>query len=142
MFLAQGGGTADESGSDALLIGAAVLLPVLFTVIGARGRRRTDSANSGARAAAVAGVVIAVTVVATLLLADNLFLAAISQQPGRLAAFHASGASSMRAFVNAGLEGPIVFLLVFVPLVGALFGEFGDSIVRDRATTGLRPARR
>jgi lysylphosphatidylglycerol synthetase-like protein (DUF2156 family) len=113
------------------LAGFAVLA-MLFVVIGARARRRSDTTRAGPKGGAAAGIVIAVAVTVIFLVMNNLFLDIVSQQHDKRVAFAASGWSSMRAYLSVSqLEGGLLAIPVGA-VVGAALGFFGGVISRPQ----------
>jgi hypothetical protein len=106
------------------------ILFVLLAMIGVRGARLTVARYAGARAraGAMAGFVIGIAVLAMFLAVDNLFFSTISQQHDKIAAFAASGGSSMRTFVNVSLLEGAPILVPFLTAVGAILGHAASRV--------------
>lgn len=127
-------GGPNDSDSDpvnAIAITCAYLsIAVLLVVIGARAHRRANTPYAGAKAGAVAGFMIATLLIATFLIIDNLFFGIVSQQHDKVLAFAASGASSMRTFVNVSLLQGSAFFIPILTALGGVLGLLGGSGVR------------
>lgn len=108
------------------------MIAVLLVVIGLRARRRSDTAVAGAKAGAMAGLVISVALVVTFLLLDNMFFGTVSQRHDQLVAFTASHWSSQRAFVNVTLLVGAAALVPFLTAAGASLGFVGGQLARVR----------
>jgi hypothetical protein len=124
----------DESDNDpeylVQIYSAYVVLAGLFVLVGRRARRRSDAEWSGAVGGAAAGFVMAVGVMVVSLVIDNAFLAIVSQQHDKRVAFEASGASSMRAYLNLRtLLGAVVVIPAATFLAG-LLGLVGGTLPR------------
>jgi hypothetical protein len=113
-----------------LLMGAA------FMLIGARGARRSGTSGGGFRAGAAAGLVVACLGILEFLIVNNVFFSIISQQHDKLVAFHDSGATSMRAFVNQQLLAGAGFAIPAGTLVAGVLGWFGGTLGRRTRPLG------
>lgn len=122
----------DESDNDpeylVQIFAAYLLIAVVLTAIGARGRRRSDSQLAGLRAGAAAGFVIAIMVTFTYLVINNVFFSIVSQQHDKRVAFAASGWTSMRAFINVQTLGGIFVVVPMATAAGAVLGLLGGAL--------------
>jgi hypothetical protein len=112
-------------------LGLLALYAAAFVLIGARAELRTGTKWAGARAAAVAGFVVATLFVVTFYILFTVFYTTMIQQPGHQGATHAS--------LNGTVIGAAVFVPVVVTSIAALLGEFGGSFIvarRESRTTG------
>jgi hypothetical protein len=129
---------ADPEYVTQYLITLAVLAG-LFTLIGARARRRADATGrdgmlAGAKAGATAGAVIATMITLTFLAINNLFLDIVSRQHDKRVAFIASGWTSMRAYLTVTQLRGAVVLIPVLAVVGAVLGLLGATIFRRHAS--------
>jgi hypothetical protein len=111
------------------ILAAYALLGLLLVLIGAHGRSAASTPWAGARAGAVAGLVIVALTVAAFLVVDNVFLAVVSQQHDKVVMFASSHWSSMRAWVNVQLLGGAAFALPAAVVLGGLLGFLGGQLL-------------
>jgi len=117
--------------SQPIGLGLLALYAAAFVLIGARGQQRAGTKWAGARAAAVAGCVVAVLFVVTFAILFTVFYPTMIQQPGHLGATHAA--------LNGTLLGAALLVPALVTSVAALLGEFGGSfVVARRASRPIR----
>jgi hypothetical protein len=90
------------------------------------------SAFTGALTAAI----IAVLVLVTFVVIDNLFLDVVMQQPDKASGFRHSGLVSQRDYVNQGNRAAFVVVPVFAA-IGAGFGTLG-GLLRRLVSPGRR----
>ena len=112
------------------ILAAYLLMGAAFMLIGVRGARRSGTAGGGFRAGAAAGLIVACLGILEFLIVNNVFFSIVSQQHDKLVAFHASGATSMRAFVNRQLLAGAIFAIPAGTLVAGLLGWFGGTLGR------------
>jgi hypothetical protein len=124
----------DYPAKDAVSWATLGLLAVLFMLVGGHGQRQVGSAPTrdadagtvaGIIAGAVAGCVVAVMLVATFLIMDNLFFAVVVQQPYKT--------GMTRAALNATALTSTLFFLPVGTLLGAMLGGVGGAIFENRA---------
>jgi uncharacterized membrane protein YeiB len=88
----------------------------------------------------LAGAMIGALTVLTFAVVDNVWLAIVSQQQTKIDGFAASGAASMREYVNHTLIGPAVFLTLGLGVFGAAFGALGGLAGRAPSNRRLPSA--
>lgn len=110
------------------IFGALVLVGVLAARAGADPRGLV-------LAGLAAGLVIGFVTIATFIVVDNVWLEIVSQQPQKVQGFAASGATSMRSYINHGLIGPGVFFTLVFGGLGAMLSPIGGLMVRRHPTT-------
>jgi len=115
------------------LAAAYLIVTALLIAIGARGRRRSDRPWAGAKAGGVAGLVMILVVLVTIIVVDNAFFSIVSQQHDKRMAFAASGWSSMRAFVNFQILTGALVMTPVATVVGGLLGSLGGAVFRPRS---------
>lgn len=93
---------------------------------GVLARRATTRPGAPAVAGVVAGLVVAVFVMATFAVIDNAFLSVVSHQQGKIEGFYASGMTSMRDYINASLRATAPGVAVELAVAGALLGSLGS----------------
>ena len=118
----------DDDGPWVALGYVSVFLALAIT--GVLAARTGRGAWAVAAAGALAGVLIGVLTVGTFLVVDNVFLDIVAQQQTKIDGFAHSGATSMRAYINANLIGPGVVLPVFFGVAGAGFASFAGFLTR------------
>ena len=102
------------------------------------GLTRT-SGGSRAAVGAVAGSVFGVLFSATLVVVNNVFLQAVSQQQAKIDGFRESGMASMRAYVNSNILPSTLFFLVEFALLGAALVAWGGAVHDGRRYRDLGP---
>jgi hypothetical protein len=112
------------AGRDPVGFGLLALYAAAFVLIGARGELRAGTGWAGARAAAVAGFVVATLFVVTFAILFTAFYSTMIQEPGHLDDTHAS--------LNSMLLQLVFLVPVLVTPVAALLGEFGGLLVMAR----------
>jgi hypothetical protein len=129
----RGWGSVEEVVSYSALFAA-------LAVIGARSRRRAATRHAATVGGAIAGVVVAVMALLTMVAVDNLFFDTISRQPDKLAAFARSGASSLRSYVNLNLLHAAPVIVPALGVVGGLLGSVGGLLVSSGTRRSDSPA--
>lgn len=104
---------------------------VLF-LVGLLAQRNGAGPRGQAVAGAVAGMLIGLLTIATFAVIDNVWLDVVSQQQAKIDGYAASGATSMRAFINQGLIGAAIVLTIALGVVGALLARVGGAIATRR----------
>jgi hypothetical protein len=99
-------------------------------LVGMLAERDGAGPRGQAVAGAVAGMLIGALTIATFAVVDNVWLDVVSQQQTKIDGYAASGAASMRAFINEGLIGAAVVLTIALGVFGALLGLTGGAIRR------------
>lgn len=119
---------------------------VIFTLMaaGAAARRAPARPGTGPRVIAglAAGLVLGVLTMAAFAAIDNAFLSVVSQRQETLAAFRASGLTSMRAYLNGSLEAAAPGLTLMLALAGAALAPLGavaDRLILARARRRCQP---
>jgi hypothetical protein len=112
-------------------LGLLALRGAAFVPIGARGEQRARTKRAGARAAAVAGFVVAALFVITFAILCTVFYPTMIQQSGHPGDTHAS--------LNGALLAAAIVVPAVVTSVAALLGRFGSSFVVARRES--RPIR-
>jgi hypothetical protein len=129
---------------DSTLGDAAAQVYVIIALMAAGAAAHRASARTGAPAVVglLAGLVLAILVLATAAVVDNAFLAVISRQPARISGLHASGMTSMRGYVNANLESLAPGLCLLMAAAGAILGALGATAAHDFTSrdTATRPS--
>jgi hypothetical protein len=101
-----------------------------FAAAGFFASRGRDSMLWGPVAGAVTGVLVAVVVLTTFIIVDNLFLDIVMTQPDKAAGFKASGLKDPRDYVNRGQLAAIQSVSVTLGAVGAGCGALGAALER------------
>ncbi|HEU5391275.1 MAG TPA: hypothetical protein VFV73_35765 [Streptosporangiaceae bacterium] len=112
-------------------------LAITLMLAGALARRTCGGRAAPAVAGIVAGLVIAVIGMSAFAVIDNAFLSVVSHQQAKLAGFHASGMTSMRAYLNASLRATAPGVALELAVVGAFLGSLGSAFTAPN----LRPVR-
>jgi hypothetical protein len=99
-------------------------------VVGLLAARNGAGPRGQAVSGAVAGMLIGALTIATFAVVDNVWLDVVSQQQTKIDGYAASGAASMRAFINQGLIGAALFLTIALGVFGALLGRVGGALRR------------
>lgn len=110
------------------VFGALAFVGVLAARVGANPRGLV-------LAGLVAGAVIGFVTIATFIVVDNVWLDIVSQQPQKAQGFAASGATSMRSYINHNLIGPGVFFVLAFGALGAMLSPIGGLAVRRDPST-------
>jgi hypothetical protein len=97
-------------------------------LVGVLAARNGAGPRGQAVAGAVAGMLLGALTIATFAIVDNVWLDVVSQQQTKIDGYAASGATSMRAFINQGLIGAAVFLTIVLGVVGALLAATGGAV--------------
>lgn len=127
-----------EDSTLSVLSGDAYVVLTLMAA-GAAARRASSRPGAAILAGAAAGLVVAAVSMAAFAVIDNAFLPVVSLQAAKVAGFRASGLTSMRAYINAGLEATAPGVAVMLAFGGAFLGALGASADRD---IGIALARR
>jgi hypothetical protein len=114
---------------------------LVLLVAGARARRASARIGAPIVAGLAAGLLLAILAVATVAVLDNAFFSVVSQQPDTVEKFRASGMTSMRGYLNGGLESIAPIVIIALAIAGAIFGPLGPVLVRTLAP-GWRSAPR
>lgn len=110
----------------------AYLILALMTA-GAAARRVCAKPAVPVIAGIAAGLVIAAFGMGTFAVIDNAFLFVVSHRQASIAGLHASGMTSMRAYLNHGLAATAPGVAIFLAFTGALLGALG-AIADGRIT--------
>jgi hypothetical protein len=86
----------------------------------------------------VADLIIGALVMGTFAVIDNVFLAIVSHQQGKIDGLRASGMTSMRAYINASLEATAPGVSLILAFGGAFLAALGASAARDMTTAWAR----
>ena len=105
---------------------------LVLLAAGARARRASAAIGAPIVAGLTAGMLLAILAVATVAVLDNAFFSVVSQRPDTVEMFRASGATSMRAYLNSGLESAAPVVIIVLAIAGAVFGPLGPVLVRSR----------
>ena len=129
---------ADPQGDDgpwpaiSYLAGFAALF-----VTGRLAARVAAGWRTHALAGGIAGALIGSLTAGTFFAVDNIFLSTISLQQTKIDGLAQSGMTSMRAYLNQGLIGPLVFWTVSFAVLGAVLAVAGGvSVGPDRPLEG------
>jgi hypothetical protein len=126
-------------GDDSSLICYAAVFALQFTagvVAGGHTRPPFGPALTGA----TAGAVIAILVIVTFAVVDNLFLGTVSSQPEKIRGLAQSPFGSMRLYLNVTLVLALAILTPFLTACGFALGALGGA-VRHLGATVRRLAR-
>ena len=106
----------------------------LFLAIGAIASRACARPRPGTWLAActASGSLMAVLFSATYAVIDNAYLGIVSRDPEQIAAFRASGMTSMRDFINVSLEHQVIVGFVVCVVIGVLMGMVGAVCAAER----------
>ena len=115
-------------------IGGFFYLMGLFLAIGAIASRACARPRPGTWLAActASGTLMAVLFSATYAVIDNAYLGIVSRDPEQIAAFRASGMTSMRDFINVSLEHQVIVGFVVCVVIGVLMGMVGAVCAAER----------
>jgi hypothetical protein len=108
-------------------------------VAGLVAARRARSPFGPALTGATAGAVIAIIVIATFVVVDNLFLGTVGRQPQKIRGLAESPFESMRLYVNVTLVVATAILVPFLTACGIAFSALGGA-VRQLGAAGRRLA--
>jgi len=109
---------------------------VALFLVGLLAARNGAGPRGQALAGAVAGMLIGALTIATFAVVDNVWLDVVSQQQTKIDGYAASGAASMRAYINHGLIGAAFALSIALGVFGALLGLAGGGVHELRAGGG------
>ena len=106
----------------------------LFLAIGAIASRACARPRPGTWLAActASGTLMAVLFSATYAVIDNAYLGIVSRDPETIAAFRASGMTSMRDFINVSLEHQVIVGFVVCIVIAVLMGMIGAVCAAER----------
>jgi hypothetical protein len=121
------------------LLAGYLYLMTAFVAIGAAASRACVQPWSWPVAGAAAGVVMATLINGTFAWVDNAFLDVVSQQPQKIADFHASGMTSWRAFIDLSLERQVLGITIEFTVFAVLFGTLG-AVAAARRRLDRAPA--
>ena len=115
-------------------VGGFFYLMGLFLAIGAIASRACARPRPGTWLAActASGTLMAVLFSATYAVIDNAYLGIVSRDPEQIAAFRASGMTSMRDFINVSLEHQVIVGFVVCVVIGVLMGMVGAVCAAER----------
>ena len=115
-------------------VGGFFYLMGLFLAIGAIASRACARPRPGTWLAActASGTLMAVLFSATYAVIDNAYLGIVSRDPENIAAFRASGMTSMRDFINVSLEHQVIVGFVVCIVIGVLMGMVGAVCAAER----------
>ena len=99
-----------------------------FFLAGFVASRPTNRLLSGAWVGAATAVLVALIVLSTFVIIDNLFLDVVMQQPDKANGFQRSGMTSARDYVNQGLLAGLVGVPIVLGAFGAAFGAMGGLV--------------
>jgi hypothetical protein len=86
----------------------------------------------------LAGLITAVLAMGTFAVIDNVFLAIVSHQQDKIDGLHASGLTSMRAYINASLEATAPGVSLILAFGGAFLAYLGASAAREMTIAWAR----
>src|SRR5207247_4841854 len=95
-------------------------LLVALMAVGALARRASARPGAPVIAGMAAGLVIAVLGMVTFAVLDNAFLSIVSHQQGKIDGFRGSGMTSMRAYINGGLEATAPGVAIVLTIAGSV----------------------
>ena len=107
-------------------------LMAAFAAIGALASRACTRPGAWLAACATSGAIMAVLFSATYAVIDNAYLGIVSRDPEQIAAFRASGMTSMRDFINVSLEHQVIVGFVVCIVIGVLMGMVGAVCGAER----------
>jgi hypothetical protein len=111
-----------------------------FWLVGRLAAKVATGWRVHALAGAIAGAVLGISTAGTFFAVDNIFLSIVSQQQSKIDGLAQSGMSSMRAYLNHDLIGPLVFWTVSFAVLGAVLAVAGGATVHPgHATQGSAP---
>jgi hypothetical protein len=122
-----------QDDDDGIAVGLSYLAVFTsFLVIGRLAAHVAHGWRPFALAGAVAGAFIGSFTAGTFFAVDNIFLSTISQQQTKIDGLAASGMTSMRAYVNHSLIGPLIFWTVLFAVFGAVLAVAGGFSARPK----------
>ena len=86
----------------------------------------------------LAGLIIAVLAMGTFAVMNNVFLSIVSHQQEKIDGLHASGLTSMRAYINASLEATAPGMSLVLAFGGAFLAYLGASAAREMTVAWAR----
>jgi hypothetical protein len=113
-------------------------LVIVLMAAGAAAWRASAGTGAPIIAGMVAGLIIGALVMGTFAVIDNVFLAIVSHQQGKIDGLRASGMTSMRAYINASLEATAPGVSLILAFGGAFLAALGASAARDVTTAWAR----
>ena len=113
-------------------VGGFFYLMGLFLAIGAVTGRACARPGTWLAACTASGALMAVLFSATYAVIDNAYLGIVSRDPEQIAAFRASGMTSMRDFINVSLEHQVIVGFVVCIVIGVLMGMIGAVCAAER----------
>jgi hypothetical protein len=113
-----------------VLPGDAYLLVALMAP-GALARYARPGLVAPVLAGMAAGLVFAVLGNATFTVIDNAFLPVVMHQQAKIDGFRASGMTSMRAYINGGLEAGALGMTILLTVMGAVFAPAGAIVAQE-----------
>jgi hypothetical protein len=119
-------------------IGGFFYLMAAFPAIGALASRACARPGAWLAACATSGAIMAVLFTATYSVIDNAYFGIVSRDPENIAAFRASGMTSMRNFINLSLERQALTATILFVVIGVLMGHDRRDLRRRTAATGPR----
>ena len=108
-------------------------LLVALMAVGALARRASARPGAPVIAGMAAGLVIAVLGMVTFAVLDNAFLSIVSHQQGKIDGFRGSGMTSMRAYINGGLEATAPGVAIVLTIAGSVFAPLGAALANEAA---------
>jgi hypothetical protein len=117
-------------GADGTVFAYYAAIFALQFVAGLVAARRTRPPFGPALTAATAGAVIAIVVIVTFVVVDNLFLGTVGSQPEKIRGLAGSPFASMRLYVNVTLVLAAAVLIPFLSASGLVLGEAGRRLAR------------
>jgi hypothetical protein len=130
LYLANVVFPSPEDSTAGVLAMDAYLLAALM-VAGALARRASGRPIAPVIAGMAAGLVLAVLGIATFAVIDNAFLSIVSHQQGKIDGFRDSGMTSMRAYINGGLEAAAPGVAIILTVAGAVFAPIGAALAQE-----------
>jgi hypothetical protein len=113
-------------------------LVIALMSVGVAARRASALAGAPIVAGMLAGLIIAVLAMGTFAVIDNVFLAIVSHQQDKIDGLHASGLTSMRAYINASLEATAPGVSLILASGGAFLAYLGASAAREMTIAWAR----
>ena len=113
-------------------IGGFFYLMAAFAAIGALASRACTRPGAWLAACATSGAIMAVLFSATYAVIDNAYFGIVSRDPEEIAAFRASGMTSMRDFLTVSLEHQVLPATIIFTVGGVLMGMIGAVCAAER----------
>ena len=113
-------------------------LVIVLMSVGAAARRASAPTGAPIVAGMLAGLIIAVLAMGTFAVIDNVFLSIVSHQQEKIDGLHASGLTSMRAYINASLEATAPGMSLVLAFGGAFLAYLGASAAREMTVAWAR----